>query len=61
MNEKQNDEVQEDEVVDISNLNNEEKSNFCLKACPTAGCSGVCGKPKVHPGRHSCFAGHSWS
>ncbi len=57
-------EKQEDEVVDVSGLSDAEKSQFCLAACPTTvdghKCSGSCGKRKVHPGRHMCFAGHSW-
>ncbi len=60
MSDKKSNELQEDEVVDVSRLSNEKKGAFCLAPCPTPGCNGVCGKRKVHPGRHRCFAGHSW-
>ena len=53
-------ELGENEVVDATKLSFKEKSAFCLAPCPTPGCSGVCGNRKVHPGRHRCFAGHSW-
>ncbi len=65
MSDKEKTDLSEEEVVDVSKLSDEQKSAFCLVPCPTMvqgnRCSGVCGKRKVHPGRHQCFAGHSWS